>query len=649
MSGLTGAINTALSGIEAYETGIAAVSENLANAAASGYAVESVDLSTATSTPGQAGTGVNTATISRAADGFTAGLLRTANSAAQAASTSSTALGSISAALENNGDIQTSIDQFFTDISTLATNPSSAAARQTVLSDAQNITGTFQSAASSIGDVMTGATTALQQNVTSANSLLGQLATINKNLQTAPNDPSLLDQQEAALNSLSDLLPVNVLPQSDGGVLITTGGAVLLDQSGAQDLTLTGGTGSTAPSVTAGTSATPIATGDTAGSIGGNLASWQAGAQALAGINGLATVFAATVNTAQAEGLTSTGTPGAALFSVPAPSVTAAAANTGSATLTAQLSSTAALPADGGPFSLAFSSTGGWSATDQSSGTSYPVTTDATTGNLSFAGMTVAVSGTAASGDRFTVNPAPAAAAGISVNAIGTAGIAAADPYVTTAGTTQSDGSTLDSNTGTATTGTDTVTTTPASNAAVVPASYYGQALQINFTSPTAYTVSTAAAPTVAIASGTLTNGSGNVAVAYPAGAASGSYVQLPITGTPAAGDVLTLSPGGSSSASNATRMAALWTATGTTTSGSLQQAVVGFSTTLGSNASEATAVATATATQVNTATTNLGAVAGVSSDQQAVDLTNYQQAYQAAAQVISAAHTMFESLLTAI
>ena len=32
-----------------------------------------------------------------------------------------------------------------------------------------------------------------------------------------------------------------------------------------------------------------------------------------------------------------------------------------------------------------------------------------------------------------------------------------------------------------------------------------------------------------------------------------------------------------------------------------------------------------------------------MSSDQQAVPLTNYQQAYQAAAQAISTAHTMFE------
>ena len=39
----------------------------------------------------------------------------------------------------------------------------------------------------------------------------------------------------------------------------------------------------------------------------------------------------------------------------------------------------------------------------------------------------------------------------------------------------------------------------------------------------------------------------------------------------------------------------------------------------------------------------------GVNSDQQAVLLSNYEQAYQASAQVISVARTMFSSLMTAV
>ena len=641
MSGITNAINTALSGLQLFEAGISTVSNNLANATTNGYAAESVDAATSVGAPGQPGNGVQAAQITRAASGFAAAQLRNANAANAAATAQSTSLTSISNALTNNGNIQTSINQFFQDISTLAANPTSAAQRQTVLADAQTVTSSFQSASSVINDTIAGASTTLTQSVTSANNLLAQLANINQSLVQSPNQPSLLDQQQAALNSLSQLLPVSVLPQSNGSILVTTGGTVLLDQSGAQTLAATA---TTPPVVTAGNNATPVTLTTADGALGGAIGSIQSGQAALQSLSGLAVVFATQVNTAQAEGLTPNGTQGQTLFSVPAPTVTAASSNTGSAAITAQIANAAALPVDGGPFTLSYNGTS-WSAKDQASGVNYAVSGTPP----GFAGIGFAVTGTAAAGDNFTVNPAPNAATGLAVVAVNTNDIAAADPYVGTPGTLQSDGSIADTNAGSITAGTDIVTGTPAAGAAVVPASYYGQNLQVNFTSATAYTVSTTAAPGTAIASGTLGGNGGNIAVAYPAGAASGQYWQLPISGTPVAGDVLTLTPGGPSSGSNAQRLATLWTTPGTSAAGTLEQAVIGLSTGLGATAQAAQQLATATAGQVTTTTTNLQTVAGVDTDQQAVILTNYSQAYQAAAQAISAAHTMFESLLQSV
>jgi flagellar hook-associated protein 1 FlgK len=647
MSGLIGAMNTALSGIEAFEAGINTVSENLTNAATPGYAVETVNLSTAVANANQPGTGVETPQIARAADGFAAGVLRTANSAGAAATVMSTSLSNISNALQDDGDVQSAMNQFFTDVAALAADPTSGGAQQTVLSDAQNVAGSFQSAAGSITQTMTGAVTALGQNVTAANNLLGQLKIINQDLQASPNDPTLEDQQEAALNSLASLLPVNVLPQSDGAVIVASGGTVLLDQSGVKSLSLTGGTGAEPPSITAGAADTAVTLTATDGQIGANIASWNAGAAANQSLGTLASVFAANVNTSQAEGLTSAGAPGAALFAVPSPSVAPAAGNTGTASLTAQITNAGQVPTDGGPFTLSYSAANGWSATDQASGTLYPVTVNG--GTLAFAGMTLNVSGAPASGDQFAVNPAPGAAAAISVAATNPDQIAAADPYVASPGTLQANGSVVDNNAGQLTAGNDTVTSTPAAGAAVVPANYYGQTLQITFTSSSAYNVETTANPPTVVASGSLSGGNGTIAVAYPAGAASGNYWQLPISGTPAAGDTLTLQPGGPSSGSNATRMAAIWTSPGTSSQGTLQTAAVGLNTSLGANAQEAATLATSSASQVTAATTSLQTISGVSPDQQAVLLANYQQSYQAAAQVIAAANTMFNSLLSAV
>lgn len=648
MSGITNAINTALSGLDLFEAGIATVSNNLANVSTSGYAAETVTSLAAAGAAGQPGDGVQAPKIIRAASAFAASLLRAANSASAAAAAQSTNLTTLSSALTNNGDVQSAINQFYDDVSTLAAAPSSTAQRQTVLADAQTIASTFQSAAGTISGVVDSASQTLAQNVTSANGLLAQLAVINTSLGQAPGDPSLLDQQQAALNSLSSLIPVTAIPQTDGAIILASGGTILLDQSGAQTLTATPASASatTAPAVTAGVSATAVTLTAADGAIGSSIAAWTAATSAATGLNAIAAIFASNVNTVQAQGLTATGTSGGALFSVPSPNVTASTTNTGTATVTAQLTNASTLPTDGGPFKLSYATSTGWTATDQASGAAIPVTGSPP----SFAGLTTTIAGAPVSGDSFIINPAPNAATGIEVATTDADAIAAADPYVATPGALQSDGSILNSNAGTLIAGTDSVTSAPAADAAMVPASAYGSNLLLTFTSATAYTIATAAAPGTAIASGTFsTAAGGNIAVAYPAGAAAGQYWQLPITGTPVAGDALTLTPGSTSSGSNATRLAASWTADSTTTAGTLQGAIVDFGTSLGANAQQAQQLATATASQVTTANSNLQTLAGVSSDQQAVDLTNYQQAYQAAAQVISAAHTMFESLLSAV
>jgi len=650
MSGLIGAIDIASTGVQSFEQGIATVSQNVANQTTAGYAVQSVATTTLVNhTPGSPGNGVQSA-ISRAADGFAASVLRNATSANQAAGVSATSLTNLSNALTNNGDVQSQVNQFFLDVSTLAGNPTSAAQRQTVLSDAQTVAGAFQSASSSIQTVQSGAVTALQGNVSQANALLTQLATINKGLVTSPNNPGLLDQQEAALGTLSTLLPVNALPLgSNGQVLVAVGGSVLLNQAGAQSLALDAGTTTKAPTITVGAGKSPLTLGGEDGQIGANLATWQAGTAAQQSLNGLAAIFAAEVNTAQAQGLTPSGAQGGALFSVPAPRIVAGGSNAGSAALTAQITDPSSLPTDGGPFTLSYSSANGWTAVDQASGQNYTLGSGS---SLSFAGLTLSVSGAPANGDSFQLNPAPAAATAFTVATTDVNAIAAADPYAATAGQLQPDGSILNSNGGTLATGTSSVTTNPASGTTVIPASYFGQSLQLVFTSATDYTVATTADPSTVIASGSLsgTNAAASLAIAYPSGgAAAGTYWQLPVSGSPVAGDVLSLTPGGSGSGSNATRIQSLWTATQGTTQGTLQQAFVGLTTGLGTQANQATQVKTATAAQVTTATTNLQAIAGVDLNQQAVLLTQYQQAFQASAQVIASVNTMFQSLLQAV
>jgi len=649
MSGITSAMNTALSGLDLFEAGIETVSNNLTNSTISGYSVESVNAAEVAEGAGKPGAGVTAPVVVRAADSFAASQLYLANSQNAAATNAATQLTNISNALTNNGDVQTAVDQFFNDMSTLAADPTSSGDAETVLADAQEVVSAFQNASGSIQSSIAASSATVTQSVGSANSLLQQLASINQALINSPNDPSLLDQQQAALTSLSSLINVNTIPQPNGTVIVANGGTILLNQSGAQTMTV-GQDSQGDTEVTVGNGNVPLKANDEDGSIGNALSTLQAGNAAQQSLNAIATIFAGLVNTAQAQGLTSTGAQGGALFSIPSPTVTASTSNSGTATVSVASVNSSALPSNGGPFTVTYSTSTGWSAVNQATGQAATVTGSPP----SFAGITLSVSGAPANGDSWVVNPASGAANSISVTATSSDQIASADPYVGTPGMLQSDGSIKDSNTGVIDTGSDSVVSTPASTAAVVPEQYYGQDLLVTFTSATGYSISTIGSSGTTgpvVATGTFNGATGGeIAVAYPSGsAASGAYWQIPITGTPDAGDTLTLTPGGSSSGSNATRMASLWAASGMTADGTLQQTVIGFSTQLGAAAQLAKDQSTATGDQVTTVTTNLQNVSGVNSDQQAVDLTNYQQAYQAAAQVISTARTMFESLITSV
>ena len=193
---------------------------------------------------------------------------------------------------------------------------------------------------------------------------------------------------------------------------------MLLDQAGAHTLTAVPGNTetNTPPSVTVGTQNAPVTLTEADGAIGSSLTAWEAGATAMQGLNTLASVFSSTINTSQAEGLTSSGLQGSALFSVPPPSVTASTSNTGGAAMTAAITNAAQLPTDGGPFVLTYSSaTASWNAVDQTTGTSYQSQTSGTPPVTTIAGMTLNVTGTPANGDQFTINPAPDAATGLTL------------------------------------------------------------------------------------------------------------------------------------------------------------------------------------------------------------------------------------------
>ena len=166
------------------------------------------------------------------------------------------------------------------------------------------------------------------------------------------------------------------------------------------------------------------------------------------------------------------------------------------------------------------------------------------------------------------------------------------------------------------------------------------QPVTITFTSPTTFNVT-----------GTGTGNPGGVS--YTAGAnITYNGWTVKISGAPAVGDSFTVSANSSGTADgrNALLMSGLQTqntlANGTTT---FQGAYAQMVSAVGNQAQQVNTTATAQTALVSQATQAQQTLSGVNLDEEAANLLQYQNAYQAAAKMIATAQTLFQTILTAM
>jgi flagellar hook-associated protein 1 FlgK len=307
---------------------------------------------------------------------------------------------------------------------------------------------------------------------------------------------------------------------------------------------------------------------------------------------------------------------GGNIFTAPTVSVTAAGGNSGSATVSASIADSSQLGAAN--YLLQYNGSS-WNLLNQSSGASVALSGSGTTASpLSGAGMQIVIGGTPAAGDQFLVQPTQFAAAALSTAITDPALIAAAAPVQTAAGT---------ANTGSATIGAATVS--DAGNPNLLSTS------TIQFTSPTSYSIN--GAGSYSYSSG------GNISV---------NGVQVQISGIPAAGDSFTISAnsGSSSDNSNAELMADIANQTlmngGLNTLNSANAAMVSQ---FGAQAQQAQQQLGAETAIRNQDQSQFASVSGVNLDEEAASMMQFQQAYQAAAQIIATSDTLFQSLVSAL
>jgi flagellar hook-associated protein 1 FlgK len=525
------------------------------------------------------------------------------------------------------GGLSTTLQSFYSAFSDVANNPTSTASRQALLGQAQNVASSFQNASGDLNSLNTDVNSRITADVQQINSIASAISTLNQQIVVATaqggNQPpnELLDQRDQLVSNLSQLVGVSTTTEGDGSLNVFVGNGQPLVLQGQTTPLTTVQNQFNASQLEIGTSQGSQISGDiTSGDLGGLLAARaQVINPALNQLGQIATALSQTVNSQQSDGLDLSGNLGANIFSVGTPVATASSKNTDAVTATVSINANGlgALTADN--YLLTFKA-GAPTLTDSTTGVSVtPAGAGTVASPYTANGVSIVLSAAPAAGDQFLIQPTATAAASLKVVLTDPSKIAAAGAIVTAAAGT---------NTGAATISSGTVLNS--ANPSLL------QPVTIQFTTPpTTYSVN--GGPGVAYVNG------GNIDV-------NGWQVQ--ISGTPANGDVFTVTSnaGGSGDNRNALAAANLQNVgvlqNGTT---SITAGVSALITGIGSQAQQINTQQTAQTAVNSQAQSSVQSITGVNLDEEAASLLQWQQAYQAAAQALTIGNTLFTTLIDSV
>jgi flagellar hook-associated protein 1 FlgK len=421
-------VNSAMSGLMAYQRAIDVASQNIANANTEGHVRLRVAFSPQVYVPGSAGvaSGVRIDGIRRDVSEFLIAQSRTATSAASRAEIMSTYANSLGNMLGSGAQgLDDSLQTLKNAFEALSAAPASLLARDTLMTSLQDSIDRVKIFEDRLKSMTTGINTRVSEEVTAVNDTLREIANLNKEIARSPTGtdgsppPGMLDQRDRLLDGLSKRMGIKVESATLGMVTVkTTDGRVLVQSSDYATLSVTDGR---YDSNLKGVALVPAGGGASAdltsalggGNLGGLIESRNSTVEATRiDIGRVVVALTRALNTQNAAGRTLDGTTGGNLLT--AGGVTTLNANNNSAgfsgvTLSAVLDSAATSPpAD--EFIVTWSGSA-WQVTKSATGAS--VTSTLTGSDLSFENLTVTITGTGqATGDSFLVRPAIAAVSG---------------------------------------------------------------------------------------------------------------------------------------------------------------------------------------------------------------------------------------------
>jgi flagellar hook-associated protein 1 FlgK len=666
-------LNIGMSGLSASHASLVTTGNNISNVDTVGYSRQQ----TVQGTKGSIqygnvfiGTGTTLADVRRVYNSYLDAQLQTStslNSDAQAYLGQATQVDKL---LSDSGTgVTKSLQAFFSSLQTLAGNSNDNAARQALLTNAQGLSSRFNAISGQLKQQGSYINDQLGSMADQVNKLASTVAAYNKKISEVsgsggtPNE--LLDQRNETIRQLNELVGTQVT-ETEGRMDIYLGsGQPLVVGDTVNKLRVAADPADPTRSsiiMDRNGSSIDITNVMSGGEMGGLLRYRnEVLTPAVNGLGRIAMVVADQVNKQLGQGLDQSGNFGAALFNdinsaaaISQRSIANAKNNPASGNLNVTIKDTGKLAAS--DYQVTFTSATGYSVRRLSDNTDMGSFDLGTTPPPVIDGFSLSLNaGAVNSGDSFKITPTRSSAADMATVMTDAKRLATSAPLTSTKA--QGNNGTGDASQPTLKTNLDIYDS--AQRLEVQSAVKASMPVRMLMSSASAYEVFDAKG--VSIGTGNIVPGQNNdlnISVPYTdaSGAAKTFSVGMTVSGSPKAGDSfnIAMTAADSTDNRNAQALLALQTkatvgATATSPGVSFTEAYGGLVSTVGSLTKQGQLDATATDTIVTGARNARDSLSGVDLDEEAGNLTKYQQYYTASSQIIKTAQEIFSTLINAL
>jgi flagellar hook-associated protein 1 FlgK len=663
-------LSIGVTGLRASQASLSVTGHNISNVNTSGFSRQSATQATNLAQftgAGYIGTGTTLTDVRRTYSEFLTSQLRSSTALSSDVEAYKSQISQLDSLLAGSStSVNTALQSFFSALQTAAEDPSNIPARQLVLSEAQGLAKRFNTMSDRLNQQNNFANAQMSAVSDQINNLASAIGSLNQAITTAgasgqvPND--LLDTRDEALRQLSTYVGTSVVKDGNNVSVFIGSGQPLVVGSTVNRLQITNSTGDptrNAVQFVSGSSTQDVTSLLTGGELGG-LTRYREEVldPAMNSLGRLALTVSDQVNQQLGQGLDLQGKAGVNLFQDPnsakqmALRVSAFSDNLSQTSGSIRISNSSSLSIS--DYRLEFDGTN-YSARRMSDGAAINVTE--TGGVLSFAdaqgrdqGFQMTLTGTPTAGDRFVLMPTRSGAANIAAALDQADQLAFAAPLRSRAGL-QNQGTGVIS---------QPDLQTPLDLAAltavgVLPVSLTFTANDV--TAPAGTTLTRVNNDGSAADPATFVSGQQNT---YELTLASGSSLRFTLSGRPQNDDEfdIAFNQNGVSDNRNALKLADLQSkqtvgvdpnATGIATGTSFTDSYGELIERVGTLTAQANQDSAATSAILKQASDNRDSLSAVNLDEEAANLIKFEQYYNASAQIIQVARSLFDTLLSSV